>query len=109
MTLWRLTLVSITVLILHASFCCGTMAVGQCFRETSEPGTEWQAGAAPGPPAVEANAGALPDAPGVAWRQNDQNTPAPSGAKAGAPAGQAQSGGKQTKRILYIIPNFRAV
>jgi hypothetical protein len=109
MTLWRLTLVSITALILHAGFCRGTMALGQCFRETSEPGTERQAVAAPGPAAAEANASTLPDAPGVAWRQNGQNTPAPSGAKDGAPAGQAQSSGKQTKRILYIIPNFRAV
>lgn len=90
MTIWRLTIVSITVLILYVGFYPGTMAVGQGFRETSEPGTERQLVAAPGPPAPEANASTLPDAPGVAWQQNGQNTPAPSGAKDGAPAGQVQ-------------------
>jgi hypothetical protein len=109
MTILRLTIVSITVLILYVGSYPGTMALGQCFRETSEPGTERQVVAAPGPPAAEANASTLPDAPGVAWQQNGQNTPAPSGAKDGAPASQVPNGGKQTKRILYIIPNFRAV
>ena len=109
MTLRRLTLVSIIALILHADSCRGTMALAQCFRETSEPGTERQAVAAPAPATAEADASTLPDAPGVAWPQNGQNTPAPSGAKDGAPAGQAHNDGKQTKRILYIIPNFRAV
>ena len=108
MTLWRLTLVSITALILLVGFCPGTMALGQCFHETSEPGTERQVVAAPGPPDAEANASTFPDAPGVA-SQNGQNTPASLGAKDGAPAVQASNGGRQTKRILYIIPNFRAV
>lgn len=85
------------------------MALGQCFRETSEPGTERQVFAAPGPLAAEANASTLPDAPGVGLQQNGQNTPAPLGAKDGSPAVQASNGGRQTKRILYIIPNFRAV
>jgi hypothetical protein len=109
MTLLRLTLVSITALILHIGFSPGTMALGQCFRETGEQGTERQFLAAPGPPAAEANASTLPDAPGVASQQNGQNTPAPLGAKDGAPAVQVSNEGKQTKRILYIIPNFRAV
>ncbi len=109
MTPWRLTLVSITALILHVGFCPGTMALGQCFRVTSEPGTERQAVAAPGPPAREANASTLPDAPGVDWQQNGQITPAPSAAKDDAPAGLVHNSGKQTRRILYIIPNFRAV
>jgi hypothetical protein len=108
MTLWRLTLVSITALILHVGFCPGTMALGQYVREISEPGTE-KVVAAPGPPALEANVSTLPDAPGVALQQNGENTPASPGAKEGAPAVQLSSGGKQTKRILYIIPNFRAV
>jgi len=85
------------------------MALGQGSRETSEPGAEGQVGAAPGPLAAEANAGTLPDAPSAAWQQNSQNTPARSGTMNGAPAGQVPNGGKQTKRILYIIPNFRAV
>jgi hypothetical protein len=85
------------------------MALGQGSHETSKPGAKRQVGAAPGPPAAEANASTLPDAPSAAWQQNGQNTPAPSSAMNGAPAGQVPNGGKQTKRILYVIPNFRAV
>jgi hypothetical protein len=91
MKISRLTLGSITALILYVGFHPGTMALGQ------------------GPPAAKANESTLPDAPAVAWQQNRQNTPAASGASDGAPAGQVHNGGKQTKRILYIIPNFRAV
>ena len=109
MTPWRLTLVSITALILLVGLCPGTMVRGQCFRETSEPGAERQVLIAHGPPDAEANAGTLPDAPGVASQQNGQNTPAPIGGKDGAPAVQGSNDGRQTKRILYIIPNFRAV
>jgi hypothetical protein len=109
MTLWRLTLVSITAMILLVGFCPGTMALGQCFRGTSEPGTERQVLAAPRRPVGEANASTFPDAPGFGSQQNGQNTPAPLGGKDGAPAVQASNGGRQTKRILYIIPNFRAV
>jgi hypothetical protein len=108
MTLWRLTLVSITALILHVGFCRGTMAMGQCFRETSEPGAESKVVAAADPPAGEANAGTLPDAPGVAG-QNGQIASTSPDAEDGTTAGQVNNGGKQTKRILYIIPNFRAV
>jgi hypothetical protein len=109
MTIRRLLSVSITALVLHLGLCPGTMALGQGSREASEPGAEAQVGAAPGPPAAEANASTLLDAPSPAWQQNSQNTPARSGAMNGAPAGQVPNGGKQTKRILYIIPNFRAV
>ena len=109
MTLWRLTLVSITALILHVGSCPGTMALGQCFRETSEPGTERQVVAASEPPVTEANVNTLPEAPGVAPQQDGQNTPAPLGAKEGVPAVPVSNGGRQTKRILYIVPNFRAV
>jgi hypothetical protein len=109
MTLWRLTPISIIALILHLGFCPGTMALGQCFRETCEPGTERQVVAAVGPPAVEANASTLPDAPGVVWQQNGQDTSAPSSANDFATTGEVHNGGKQTRRILYIVPNFRAV
>jgi uracil-DNA glycosylase len=92
MKISRLTLGSITALILYVGFYPGTMALGQ------------------GRPAVDPNASTLPDAPAVAWQQqNRQNTPASSGARDGASAGQVPNGGKQTKRILYIVPNFRAV
>lgn len=47
-------------------------------------------------------AGTLPDAPGVASQQDAGTTSNPSAAK-------ASDEGKQTKRILYIVPNFRAV
>jgi hypothetical protein len=109
MTIWRLAIVSITVLILHIDFCPGTMALGQCARETREARPERLVSAPLGAPAAEANPGALPDAPGVVWQQNGQNIPAPSGVKDGAPASQVPNSGKQTKRILYIVPNFRAV
>jgi hypothetical protein len=92
MKISRLTLGSITALILYVGFYPGTMALGQ------------------GRPAVDPNASTLPDAPAVAWQQqNRQNTPASSGARDGASAGQVPNGGKQTKQILYIVPNFRAV
>ena len=42
-------------------------------------------------------------------QQNAQDIPAHSDAKAGTPAANGPAEGKQTKRILYIIPNFRAV
>jgi len=109
MTIRRLLIVSITALVLHLGSCPGAMALGQGSHETSKPGAKRQVGAAPGPPAAEANASTLPDAPSAAWQQNGQNTPAPSSAMNGAPAGQVPNGGKQTKRILYVIPNFRAV
>ena len=109
MTLSRLTIVTITGLILHIGFCPGTMALGQCGRDTSEPGAGRHVAAAPAPACAEANASTLPDAPGVAPQQNRQNTPAPLSAKDGPPAVQVPNGGKQTKRILYIVPNFRAV
>ena len=85
------------------------MALGQYPPKTSEADAPSQVAAAPGPPALEASANTLPDAPGVAWQQDGQSPPAPSVSKDGAPAGQVPNGGKQTKRILYIIPNFRSV
>jgi len=109
MTISRLTTVSVTALILYVGFCPGTMALGQCFPKTSEPGAQRHVDGAPGGSSAEANASTLPDAPGVASPQNGQNSPAPLGAKDGAPAVQVSNGGRQTKRILYIIPNFRAV
>lgn len=85
------------------------MALGQHVRETNEPGTERQVAVAAGAAGADANAGTLPDAPGVASQQNGQSTPDPPTAKEGARAVKVDNGGKQTKRILYIIPNFRAV
>jgi hypothetical protein len=60
-----------------------------------------------GPPAVAtaAKTTALPDAPTPQTAQNG----ASSSAQSGAPAAPDSNEGKQTKRILGIVPNFRAV
>ena len=108
MTIRRLPIVSITVLVLHLGFCAGTMALGQPPPKISEADALSQV-AALGPPVLETGAHTLPDAPVIAWQQNSQSPPSASVSKAGSTASQAPSGGKQTKRILYIIPNFRAV
>jgi hypothetical protein len=51
----------------------------------------------------------LPDAPGFSTQQDPQVKPGSSPA-AGAPSpATANEGNQQTKRILYIFPNFRAV
>jgi hypothetical protein len=54
------------------------------------------------------NASTLPDAPEPA-RLQEQSTTSPSGAQNSMPATKDADEGMQTKRILYIIPNFRAV
>jgi len=51
----------------------------------------------------------LPDAPDVASQQNGQGSPGPTGASSNPAAADLPGQGKQTKRILYIVPNFRAV
>lgn len=56
---------------------------------------------------AEQNAVALPDAPIARWQE--QISSSPSGAPNSAPAAKDADEGMQTKRILYIIPNFRAV
>jgi hypothetical protein len=109
MTIRRLLILSITALVLHLGSCPETMALGQGSQKTSEPWAKRQVGAATGAPAAQENASTLPDAPSAAWQQNGQGPSAPSVSKDGVAAGQAPNGGKQTKRILYIIPNFRAV
>ena len=108
MTIRRLPIVSITALVLHLGSCAGTMAFGQRPLKISEANEPSQI-AALGPPVLENGAYTLPDAPVVAWEQNGHSPPSASVSKNGTTAGQAPNGGKQTKRILYIIPNFRAV
>jgi hypothetical protein len=52
--------------------------------------------------------GSLPDAPGIAPQQDSQVKPgSPAAPNASSPATAPE--GQQTKRILYIVPNFRAV
>jgi hypothetical protein len=60
-----------------------------------------------GAPVAEANTGTLPDAP-IA-RLQEQSTSSPHPAQNSVPAAKGADEGVQTKRILYIIPNFRAV
>lgn len=57
--------------------------------------------------AAQTNAGTLPDAP-IA-RLQEQGTSSPSSTQNSAAAVKDADKGMQTKRILYIIPNFRAV
>jgi hypothetical protein len=51
----------------------------------------------------------LPDAPGLATQQGSQASPGPAGAPKEPPPTQSTVENQQTKRILYIVPNFRAV
>src|ERR1700692_4550072 len=54
----------------------------------------------------------LPDEPGVSMQQQVQTAsgePPPSGSTSGRIAVDPLSEGRQTKRILFVIPNFRAV
>jgi hypothetical protein len=51
----------------------------------------------------------LPDAPGFSTEQDPQVKPGSPPAPGASSAGAAGAGNQQTKRILYIFPNFRAV
>jgi hypothetical protein len=59
--------------------------------------------------ATERDTSDLPDAPGAAMQQNETVPPAAPGAKSTEGVAGSPDTGKQTKRILYIVPNFRAV
>jgi hypothetical protein len=58
--------------------------------------------------AIASDTNALPDAPDATPQENAPGNPASPDAKTTAAAADS-SEGKQTKRILYIVPNFRAV
>ncbi len=109
MTFQRLSLVVITALVLDLSLGPARMALGQTGREVNEPGMKPRAVTGRGAAAAEPDSSTLPDAPGTLSRQNDQNGSAPSDATDSATAVKVSNQTKQTKRILYIIPNFRAV
>jgi hypothetical protein len=51
----------------------------------------------------------LPDAPGIPTQQDQQAKPGSPAAPGAPSAAKAGDGNQQTKRILYIFPNFRAV
>jgi hypothetical protein len=107
-TFQRLSLVLISTLVLDIAFFPLRVALGQTGRELNEPGMKLRAVGGPGEAAAEANSSSLPDAPGTPW-QNDQHSSAPSATRDSATAVKVSNRAKQTKRILYIVPNFRAV
>ena len=86
----------ITALALSLALCPAAMA--------AEPATKPIADT----PGAEANARSLPEAPVISGLQ-EQISAASSNAQNNVPAVKAPDDGLQTKRILYIIPNFRAV
>jgi hypothetical protein len=104
-TFQRLSLVLITTLVSNIALCPARMALGQTGRELNEPAMKLGAVAGPGEAAAEANSSTLPDAPGTP-SQNDPHGSASSDTRDRATAVKEA---KQTKRILYIVPNFRAV
>jgi hypothetical protein len=83
-------------------------ALGQKSDELSA-GTKTYVTAAPETRAAIPDADTLPDAPGIAGQQESQGNSTPSGNKSDPTPAKVSQEGKQTKRILYIIPNFRSV
>jgi hypothetical protein len=72
-------------------------------------GTKTYVTATPETRAAIPEADALPDAPGIPGQQQSLGNSTPSGNKSDPAEGKVSQEGKQTKRILYIIPNFRSV
>jgi hypothetical protein len=99
----------LAALALNLVLCSAAMKGQERARETADASTAPIAGV----PAAEATASTLPDAPGSApglTELEQQNTDASSsGAQSSVPPRKDADEGMQTKRILYIIPNFRAV
>ena len=107
-TFQRLSLVLVTTLVLDIVPCPAGLAVGQTGDWRKRTGNEDE-GAVAGPgvalrkliPVPYLTHQALPG-------QNDQHSSASSDTRDSATAGKERRA-KQTKRILYIVPNFRAV
>ena len=59
--------------------------------------------------ATERDTLALPDDPSATMQQNESASPPAPALKSTAAVASGSDTGKQTKRILYIVPNFRAV
>jgi hypothetical protein len=105
MTLRPLSFIRITALLL-ANFLWP--AANACQQQSQQNGESEAAMPIPGASVAAADAGALPDAPKIAAPPGQSNA-APSNAPNSSPAAQVSDNRQQTKRILYIIPNFRAV
>jgi hypothetical protein len=111
MTLRQLSSTIMAALLLSTVFFAASKARGQQDQTTSglDIRTKKVVAWVPNTTDREGDANTLPDAPSAAWQQDGQLNPAPSGAKSNPGTVNASETGKQTKRILYIVPNFRAV
>lgn len=109
MKLERLCLALITALSFGIALGPGGMALGQFSRETSQLGVKTETASAPATVVAGSDDTPLPDAPEVALDRKPQDIASSPHPTAGTNAVNESAGGKQTKRILYIIPNFRAV
>ena len=111
MTLRQLSSTIMTALLLSTVFFAASKARGQQAQTTGGLGicTKKVVAWVPNTTDREGDANTLPDAPSAAWQQDGQVSPAAAGAKSNPGTVNASETGKQTKRILYIVPNFRAV
>jgi hypothetical protein len=108
MTLERLCLAVITALSFDISLGLGGMALGQCALEAGKHAVETEVARASCTAAGRAD-NSLPDAPEATLQQNPKDADSSPLGTAGTPSVNGRAQGRQTKRILYIIPNFRAV
>jgi hypothetical protein len=101
----------LAVLTLSTVFLTSSKVLGQQDQRTDgrHIGTETTVARVPRAASAEDDANTLPDAPSLALQPGGQIGPAPSGATNNPGTVTGPETGKQTKRILYIIPNFRAV
>jgi hypothetical protein len=111
MTLRQLSSTMMTALLLSTVFFVASKARGQQDQTTGglDIRTKKVVAWVPNTTDREGDANTLPDAPSAAWQQDGHVSPAPAGAKSNPGTVNASETGKQTKRILYIVPNFRAV
>ncbi len=107
----QLSYVLMAALLLSTVFFPASKARGQQDQTTNGLGIRTKKVIAGAPNTIdpESDANTLPDAPRPASQEGGLASPAPSGAKNNPGTVSASETGKQTKRILYIVPNFRAV
>jgi hypothetical protein len=101
----------VMALMLSTVFFAASNAQGQQDqqRDGRDIGPEMVVARVPRAAALVGDANALPDAPSVASQEDGHVGLPPSGDKNNLSAVGDPESGKQTKRILYIIPNFRSV
>jgi hypothetical protein len=111
MTLRQLSSTIITALLLTTVLFAASQASGQQDQTIDGPEIlrKTVVTRVPNTTNLEEDAKTLPDAPTPASQQEGQVSPASSVAKNNPGTVNASQTGKQTKRILYIVPNFRAV